>query len=650
MTVSLSGLPACLLASLSTSGQRLTTALMLLGSLLGMGGIVLSFQSRAAADWSVSWALPWGKFAVSIDPISILFLVPIFLVPALGSLYGLGYWRPSEHPGTGRKLGLVYGLLAGSMALVVVAQDGVLFLIAWEIMALAAYFAATVEDDNPEVRRAGWIYLIATHTGTLCLIAMFILWRYATHSFLLQQTQGISTDMAGVIFMLCLAGFGFKAGIMPMHIWLPRAHANAPSHVSAVMSGVMLKMGIYGIVRISGLIPLSSGRWGCILLTAGAVTAVAGIAFAIGQQDLKRLLAYSSIENIGIIVIGLGLAILGRSQHKPVWVMLGLSGALLHVWNHSLFKSLLFLNAGAIIHAAGTRNIDQLGGLGKLMPRVMILFVIGAAAICTLPPLNGFAGEWLIYVGLFGTLDFASQWGILITVTATVSMAIVGALAVACFVRLLGAVFLGLPRSQAADHAHDPSFTMIFPMIIMALGCAGIGLFPAFTAGQLERAVRTWSNLPDSTDTIGVLAPLGQISIMAVAFVVLTALLVWGLKSMIRIHRVRQSGTWDCGYVRPTSRIQYTGSSFGQILVRLFTVMLWPKTQWPTVCRIFPASASFKTMVPDTILDRLVLPLFTIAGRYLPSLRVLQQGQTHVYVLYILIIVIALLIWGMIGV
>jgi hydrogenase-4 component B len=650
MILSVSGLPACLLSSRPVTGQRVAVILMSLGSLIGLGGIAASLNETVPPTLSFPWFLPWGQFMIAIDPISILFLAPIFLVPALGSIYGLGYWKASQHPDNTCRLGLFYGLLAGSMALVVIARDGVLFLIAWEIMAISAYFAATAEDDNPDVRHAGWVYLVATHAGTLCLIAMFVLWRHATQSFSLQPTQAISAELAGGIFVLSLIGFGFKAGIMPMHVWLPGAHANAPSHVSAVMSGVMLKMGIYGIIRMTSLLPVTSARWGGVMLILGAITGIAGIAFAIGQQDMKRLLAYSSIENIGIIILGIGLALLGRSQNRPEWIILGFGGALLHVWNHSLFKSLLFFNAGAVIHAVGTRNIDQLGGLAKRMPRVTVLFVFGAIAICALPPLNGFVSEWLLYLGLFRTLGFGSQWGFLITASATVSLAMIGALAVACFVRLLGTVFLGSARSNASDHAHDPSASMMIPMVVTALGCAAIGLFPIITTGLLENAAQTWATLPNSTRAIRAAAPLGWITITGLAFILLTGVIGFALKAICRTRVIGKTGTWDCGYAKPTTRIQYTGSSFGQILVKLFTFILWPKTLWPAVGAIFPKTALFKTAVPDTILDRAILPVFNLAGRYLPSLRVLQQGQTHFYVLYILIMVIMLLIWGTLGV
>ncbi len=645
-----SGLPGYLFSSRSMTGQRLASCLMLLGSVAGFGGIAVSFKQADLPALSVPWFLPWGQFAVTVDAVSIVFLMPVFLVPALGSIYGLRYWKQSEHPENGRSLAFFYGLLAGSMALVVIAHDAVLFLIAWETMAVSAFFAATAENDNPEVCRAGWIYLIATHVGTLCLIAMFALWKHTTGSLVLTSAQGISTKLAGTIFVLSFIGFGFKAGIMPLHVWLPGAHANAPSHVSAIMSGVMLKMGVYGIIRMTALLPVTADWWGVTALTAGAVTGVAGIAFAIGQSDIKRILAYSSIENIGIIMIGLGLALLGRSQNQPIWVILGLGGSLLHIWNHSLFKSLLFLNAGAIIHACHTRNIDRMGGLAKQMPLTMILFVIGAVAICALPPLNGFASEWLIYSGLFNAIGLNGAAGFPAAAITAVPLAMTGALAVACFVKLFGAVFLGAPRDERGNHQYQPPASMVIPMAVLALGCSCIGLFPMIASTSLDNAVKTWALLPGHTAPITTAAPLKWMTVMGLVFIVFVGIIVLALKKLMQTKIASKAGTWDCGYARPTARIQYTGSSLGQMLVGLFAFILWPKTTRPSTGRLFPDTAHFKSMVPDTFLDRLVMPLFGILGKYLPMLRVLQRGQTHLYVLYILVIVIFLLIFSSIGV
>lgn len=643
-----SGVPACLLSARSATGQRIATALMTLGSLLGLASVATFLVGHTEPALNVAWGLPQSRFAVAVDPISALFLLPVFFVPMLGSFYSLSYWKQSEHPSNGRRVGLAYGVLAGAMALVVIARDGLLFLIAWEVMAIAAYFAAAAEDDKPEVRKAGWIYLIATHIGTLCLFAMFASWRHVTGSLLLETGHAFTSEEAGTVFLLALIGFGFKAGLMPLHVWLPGAHANAPSHVSAVMSGVMLKMGVYGIVRMTALLPATELWWGSLMLAVGAFTSVAGIAFAIGQRDLKRLLAYSSIENIGIIAMGLGLALIGRFQDQPAWVLLGLGGALLHVWNHSLFKSLLFFNAGAIIHATETRELDRMGGLAQRLPHVMALFAVGAVAICALPPLNGFASEWLIYIGLFRTIGLGAETGLPAASLAAVALAMTGALAVACFVKVLGTVFLGAPRSAAAEHAHEPGPTMLIPMVILACGCAGLGLFPLVAAPLLDAAVHAWS-AQTGPETLASIVPLGTLTVAGLALAGALGIVFLLLKWALHTQTVRRGLTWDCGYARPTGRMQYTGSSFGDSLVTLSSFLLWPKKCRTALRGHFPRPSAFKSLVPDTVLDRLVTPVFLAIGKRLPQLRVLQQGQTYVYVLYILIAMIVLLVWGGMG-
>lgn len=646
--LALSGLPACGLSARSAAGQRLTAALLLIGSGLGLAGVLVSLGA-VSLSMEMPWFLPWGRFAVGLDAVSAVFLLPVFVVPALGSIYGLGYWRQSEHPASGQRLGLFYGLLAGSMALVVVARDGVLFLIAWEIMALSAWLAATVDDDEPDVRRAGWIYLVATHAGTLCLIALFALWRRATGDFSLEPAAMLSPPLANALFVLAVVGFGFKAGLMPLHVWLPGAHASAPSHVSAVMSGVMLKMGVYGIVRVTGLIPAPADWWGGLLLAVGAVTGVAGIAYAMNQRDVKRLLAYSSIENIGIIAMGVGLALLGRSLDRADWVLLGLGGALLHVWNHALFKSLLFFNAGAVIHATGTRNMERLGGLARRMPRVTALFVVGAVAICALPPLNGFAGEWLLYLGLFRTLGLDGEAGSPIVAVAAVVLALIGALAVACFVKFLGIVFLGAPRGTAGDHAHDPPASLLAPMILLATACLGLGLFPLVAAPMLEAAARAWSPGFAPAPSLGTLVPFRWLSVAGLATIGLAGVTALMVRRLPRVRLTRAAATWDCGYARPTARMQYSGSSFSGTLVSFFSFVLWPKTMRPAPRGPFPRSVRFRSFAPDTVLDRMVLPLFGVAGRCLPWLRLLQQGQIQLYLVYFLVILLVLFVVGSLG-
>jgi hydrogenase-4 component B len=363
-------------------GDECCAALTVLGGLLGAGCALTILVRGLDVSLSVGWPLPLGRMAFRIDPLAAVFLLPVFVVPALGSVYAAGYWAEADHPRSARRLRVFHGLLAAAMALVVVAQDGVFLLFAWELMALSAFFAVSAEDERPEVRRAAWIYFIATHVGTLALLGLLALLRSASGSFALTPLPAtLAAPVATGVFVLALIGFGVKAGLMPLHVWLPGAHANAPSHVSAVLSGVMLKVGLYGLLRTLSLLPTIPAWWGWTLVGVGGGSAFLGIAFSLAQRDYKRQLAYSSIENVGIITLGLGLALLGRATHSPALTAFGLAGALLHVWNHSVFKPLLFFVAGALLQATHTRELDDLGGLAGRMPRTAVVAAIGCLAI-----------------------------------------------------------------------------------------------------------------------------------------------------------------------------------------------------------------------------------------------------------------------------
>ncbi len=646
-----SGLPGCFAARRSRAAQAFSTVLMLLGALLGLAGVALSCLAESTPALQCAWRLPWGQFRVELDSLSAFFLVPVFVVPALGALYGTEYWKPARHPATARGLRFFYGLLAGSMAMVVLARDSVLFLVAWEIMAVSAFFLVATDDKELAVRRAAWIYLVAAHVGTVCLMALFCLLYRATGSTNLDPilSASLTPSIANAIFALAVVGFGFKAGIMPLHVWLPAAHANAPSHVSAVMSGVMLKMGIYGMVRIIAFLPDPAIEWGTSLLAVGAATGILGIAFALGQSDVKRLLAYSSIENVGIIVLGIGLALVGRTAQRPEIVALGMGGALFHVWNHSLFKSLLFLNSGSLIHAVHTRQMDQMGGLSKRMPRTAALFFVGAAAICGLPPLNGFAGEWLTYLGFFRAIAPASAPVALATGLGALALAMIGALAIACFVKLYGTVFMGSPRTAKGAHAHDTGPWMLAPSALLAAACIALGLFPQLALPAIGKAVAAWS--PASAKAALHMAELAPTGFLTAAGLVLLAAALLAVLFLLRRPAIRTEGTWGCGYMRPTPRIQYTGSSFAQSLVGFFSWALLPNHTAPALrTTLFPSSSAMAQTVPDAVLDRAVMPFFRLTRRFLPWVRLLQQGKIHVYLLYILVVVLALLFWNNVGI
>jgi hydrogenase-4 component B len=633
-----SGVPGLFMGRSSVRGERLAAAFMVCGS---VAGLICVAATLLGGGHSTSF-FPWpaaGNGAVGLDALSAFFLVPVFLVGGLGPVYGLGYWPQLRHPSNGRKLRLFWGLLVAGMALLTISRHAMIFLLGWEIMALSAFFLVATEDHREESRQASWVYLVATHVGTLTLFGLFALWRHTTGSYALQPVaQGaVSLGTLHLLFFLALLGFGLKAGAMPLHFWLPGAHASAPCHVSAILSGVVLKMGIYGLLRWLSLLPAPPAVWGSIILALGAVSGLLGVVFAIGQHDLKRLLAYHSVENIGIILMGLGVAMLGRSSGHPEWIVLGLAGCLLHVWNHSFFKSLLFFCAGAVVHSTHTRQIDRLGGLAKAMPWTAACFLIGAVAICGLPPLNGFVSEWFIYLGLFKT---ALSGGTAAMIGVPV-LAMVGALAVACFVKVYGTVFLGGPRTEAAGHAREAPLLMRLPMAVLAATCVLIGLAPVLVGPALDAATACWlAGTGTETAPLGQTAPLGVIGMLAVALTLGTA----GLAALLRRGGTpRRSITWDCGYARPTSRMQYTATSFAQMIVLFFIRVLRPHGRRPRVVGLFPLPTHTHSHVDEVVLDRLLLPAGQrIEGWLLWSHR-FQRGLTQHYVFLILLTLLALL-------
>jgi hydrogenase-4 component B len=646
--IAVSGAPGLFFGRRSMIGQWIAAALNIVASALGGAALLIHvLRPDLSNPIAIRWSIPFGQFAIAVDDISLIFLIPIFLISALGSIYGLGYWKQTDHIANGRKLRLFWGIMTAAMAMVVMARDGVLFLIAWEIMALAGFFLIVTEDDNQQARDGAWNYLVAAHLGALCLFGFFIVLAHITGSFALWPTSLplVSSRMTAGLLIAGTVGFGLKAGIMPLHVWLPGGHANAPSHVSAILSGVLLKTGVYGLVRLAGMMPNPPLWWGSTLLIAGAFSAMLGIAFASGQRDLKRLLAYSSIENIGIIVMGLGLATLGRSLHHPAWVVLGLGGSLLHVINHSLFKPMLFMGAGSVVHAAHTRDIDLLGGLGKSMPRTFVMFVIGAAAICGLPPLNGFVSELLIYLGLFRTASDGAGWGWM--ALAAPALALVGAMAVASFVKLLGAVFAGLPRSDRAAAAHDPHPAMLGPMWFLAGCCVIIGVLPVMASGVLNRAIAGWTGSDAiANPTLGGLVNFRWLSAMACLLLAAVAGGAVLFRRWSAGHATGRAGTWDCGYAQPSARMEYTGSSFTQSIVDLLTWALWPRKKQPVLGGVFASPSSFASEVPDTVLDRGVIPAFSSARWLMGWARFMQSGPMQLYILYVMAILILLLLFA----
>ncbi len=637
-----SGLPGLCLRRTSAWGQRIATGIMLSSTIIGLAGTWLGLGFHQSRNLIFPWPA-MGNSLVGMDALSAFFLVPIFLMSGLGSLYGNGYWPQIRHRRNGRKLRLFWGFLTAGLALLVISKHAMAFLFGWEVMALSAFFLVSTEDHRKECQRAGWIYFIATHICTLTLFVLFALWRWATGSFDLKPvaSDAMGMGMMNVLFFLSLLGFGMKAGIMPFHFWLPDSHANAPTHVSAMLSGVVIKMGIYGLVRFLSLLPNPPRVWGGLLLLLGAISGLLGVAFAISQHDLKRLLAYHSVENIGIILMGLGLAMLGYSTNRPEWVVLGLAGCLLHTWNHGLFKSLLFLSAGSVIHSVHTRQIDLLGGLAKTMPWTAALFLVGSVAICGLPPLNGFVSELFIYLGLFQTMTINEASGSAAIIAVPV-LAMIGSLAIACFVKVFSTIFLGNPRTHAAEHPHESPLLMRSPMVVLAFCCVMIGLVPVLVSPLLDRVIAVWRPELDLTRlSLTAIAPLKEVTIMSISLVGGIFLLMIALVHPSRI--TNRVGTWDCGYARPTNRMQYTSSSFARMIVAMFHWALHPRIHLPKINGLFPKPEKMHSHVDDIVLDRGLRPMGHRIERVFGWFHQFQQGLTQHYVLYILITVIVIL-------
>ena len=636
-----SGLPAALPSSRARRSAAVSTWLLVLASACGLAsaGRALTTRTNVSA-WP--WPVPGGELAVRVDGLAAIFLIQIFVVAPLCSMYGLAYWSDREHPGSARKVRVFYGLTTAGMALLVIAKNAILFLVGWELMALSAFFLISTEDERPEVRQSGLVYLVAARFGTLCLFAFFALLGSVSGSFDFAASRIEATaPLASALMILALLGFGLKAGAVPLHLWLPGAHANAPSHVSALMSGVLIKMGIYGLARFITFFPSPPPWWGMVVLAVGAVSGIFGVVFAIAQHDVKRLLAYHSVENIGIILMGFGIGLLGRSYSNDVVFVLGFGGGLLHVWNHGLFKALLFLSAGSVVHSTNTRDIDQLGGVAKRMPWTSIAFVVGAVAISGLPPLNGFVSELFVYLAFLrgATAGQTLLWSM--SAFATPILALIGALALACFVKVVGAVFLGEPRTDRTAMAHESPAAMLLPMGMLVAGCFVIGLGPRLVTPAIDAAAQAWA-FTRPVPRVASLVPLTALSMLGASLALATAMgLVWARRLR---GPSRPAPTWDCGYAAPSPRMQYTSSSFAAMIVDPLAHVLGLEKRLVPVSGVFPGRSAFRSELPDLVLDHAVLPGVRLIGRMLSWFRWVQRGAVQLYLLYVLVTLLLLLV------
>jgi len=603
-------------------------------------------------------------FAVRLDALSAFFLGIVSLLGLAVSIYSLGYapgYFGRKNVGT---LGALFNLMALSTTLTVVADNVWLFLMGWELMALSAYCLVSFEHENAETRKAGVLYFIMAHLDAGCVILGFALLFQVSGEFSFAGLHDIGAQMdpnlRNVAFVLFLLGFGIKSGIVPFHIWLPAAHPVAPSNVSAFMSGVIIKTGIYGFVRVFfdflGPPPL---WWGVTLLTIGTLSAVLGVLYALMEHDLKRLLAYHSIENIGIILMGLGASLMFLTTGHPMLATLGLIAGLYHTINHASFKGLLFLGAGAVLHATHTRNMEEMGGLIKRMPQTAFFFLIGAVAISALPPLNGFVSEWLTYqalLGGFGTTDSLMR---LIFPLSGAMLALTGALAAACFVKAFGITFLAQPRSDHAAHAQEVAFPMRLGMGLLATACVALGLFPTRFLRLLDPLTQqlTGEQLSGQLSAAGglVLNSLaekgGTVSTSGLALMVVCLLpipfglwLVFGRKT-----KVRRGPTWDCGQPGLTPQMEYTATGFSKPLRMIFKALFQPHREVQREYDFSPYFAKtirFDSHVEEVFERRIYRPVRLLILRAARRIRRLQAGSIHAYLLYIFVTLLALLIFA----
>jgi len=643
----LAGLGAAALARRPAVGEMLFRVLFGAGCIAGAIPALAVLSGDTVPDVRLAPTTPFGPWVFGLDPLSAVFLLAILSVGAACTFYGLTYLAQERGRRARRAVGAAHLLLAvlvASLALAVVARAALPFLIAWEVMAVAAYLLVVFEHERREVRRAGMIYVVATHVGTLLLFALFAIWAGGTSDLsfhALAAHPPFSAGGGGMILAVALIAFGLKAGAVPFHFWLPEAHAAAPAHVSALMSGVVIKMGIYGLLRTIVLFGAPPPWWGWVVLALGGVSGVLGVVWALAQHDIKRLLAFHSVENVGIILLGVGAGALGVAYGHPLIAVLGFAGAALHTLNHALFKSLLFLAAGSVIHATGTREIDRLGGLARPMPATTATFLIGSAAIVGLPPLNGFVSEWVVYQALLrgASAGDAMQFAGL----AVVVLALIGALALACFVKVIGVVYLGAPRHALGTDARESAGGMIRPLVGLATACVVIGLLPIGVVPPALRVGSLVAGLPAGTaDFIGTTAA-GPATVFTVALA-LSLAVAWGLYVALgRGGRRMESATWACGYPTPTPRMAYTASSFAAPLLDVFRSFAGVRTH--------RTPREFATHAVDPVLDDALVPAWRGVRTATAWLRHAQRGGGGLsrYLLWVGAAVVASLLYLLAG-
>ncbi|MEW6601959.1 MAG: hydrogenase 4 subunit B [Nitrospirota bacterium] len=660
-----------LLSPLLKNNQRLlinaTFMTASAASLLGISGGVWAVGCGITNQIILPIGLPDLPFHLRVDPLAGFFITVICLLSFFVSLYSTGYIKGylGRRPVT--SLVIFYCLFLAGMLMVLVADDALFFLISWEVMAAASYFLVIFENERIENRRAAFLYMVVAHVGAIAILLSFGIMAGLTTGF--ESFSGYTFDAmrqaefplhwATAAFFLAFFGFAAKAGVIPLHVWLPEAHPVAPSNVSALMSGVMLKTAIYGIVRVSfDLIRVFPWWWGAVVLIFGLVSAVMGVLYALMQHDLKRLLAYHSVENIGIILIGIGLSMVFTSFHLPMLAALALIAGLYHTMNHAMFKGLLFMGAGAVLHATGERNMEEMGGLIHRMPWTAALFLIGCVSISALPPFNGFVSEWLTFQALLLSPALPSQLLRLLIPLGAALLALTGALAAACFVKAFGVTFLGHWRGHNKPRVHEADWFMRSGMILAALTCLVLGILPTLFIEWMdiipEQLIGT--KIGASAGTFGWLwlTPIaperasysGPIVFSGILLVVVAAYLVLHVKPGT-IHRVP---IWDCGFEKITSRMQYNATSFSMPIRRIFGFLFNIKEQVKLTPRAaykaYPNRLNYYLRVRDRFWGWMYKPVVVLSLWVSRRVGRLQQGRIQAYLIYSFITIIVLLVFS----
>jgi len=604
---------------------------------------------------TLSFGLNYAGFSLIVDRLSAFFIIVINFTVLTGLVYAQGYMKSYL---SGRKpviISLHYFsllLLHTSMILVCMVRDGMAFLIVWELMTISSFMLVVFDAGERSILKTGVSYLVQMHVGFLFLLIAFLVVWQTTGQFGFDALHRYFQGQGNIgIFLLFFAGFGIKAGFLPMHTWLPQAHPAAPSHVSGIMSGVMIKLGIYGIFRILGFVQYDLLTIGVFILGISLLSSLYGVMQAIVQHDLKRLLAYHSIENIGIIGIGMGLGTIGLATDNAMLALLGFTGSLLHVLNHSLFKSLLFYAAGAVYQVTNTRNIEELGGLAKKMPFTAGLFLLGSLSICGLPPFNGFISEYLIYLGMIKSLHTSGLYESITLMLSLVGLTLTGGLAIFCFTKAFGIVFLGEARSEKCKQAKDPSPVMIYPQLFIAALIIIIGLLPVFIVKPIADVACGLFNLRDTALGIGFYSNLSCISLAGGTFILITVLLLGIRQLRLQKVQVDYGPTWGCGYTVASAKMQYTATSFADNYSSLAGPLLGMKKNFKSITEdeIFPGPRTFATHSSDHIKTSVVDGPVNKLMDLLRKLAFLQTGQIQHYILYPFIFILLVLLLTMLN-